>query len=61
MESEFHRLERDQHNYCEDPEENHYSTLNNHMKEVLKLVYESAVTRACAAHESDTAHQRHEE
>ena len=43
------------------PEENHYSVPNNQLKEVLKHVHESAVTRARAAHESDLAHQRHEE
>ena len=61
MEAEMQKLERDLHNPREDPEENHYSVPNNHLKEVLKHVHESAVNHACAAHESDTAHQRHVE
>ena len=61
MEAEMQRLERDKQNPHEDLEENHYSTPNNHLKEVLKHVHKSAVVWALAAHMSDTAHQRHEE
>ena len=56
MEAEMQRVERDIHNPQEDPEENHFSIPNNHLKEVLKHVHESAVACAFAAHESDLTH-----
>ena len=61
MESEMQRLNRELHNPHKIPEDNHYSTPNKHLKEVLKHVHESAIAGACAAYQSDTAHQRQEE
>ena len=61
MEAEMSRLDRNLHNPPEVPESNHYSTPNQHLREVLKHVHESAVNWARAAHQSDSAHQRQEE
>jgi len=59
MESKLERLEKAQHNVCEDLEECHYSEPSNQLKEVLKKVHNSAIVRAQAAHEADVAHQKH--
>ena len=61
MESEMLRIDRKLHNPHKVPESNHYSTPNQHLKEVLKHLHESAVNRARAAYQSDSAHQRQEE
>ena len=56
MEAEMSRPDRDLHNPHKVPESNHYSTPNQHLREVLKHVHESTVNRARAAYQSDSAH-----
>ena len=55
------RLKMELHNPRKEPENNHYLSPNNNLKEVLKHLHESAVAWAHAAYNSDTVHEGHED